>query len=172
MWHNHTMPARASMPKRPRDPNLLARSVMEDLIGEKMDGSPLDKPPVDYPEPGSRRAIEARSIQGWQGARGSAVGSEAEGYREEGGGGTVEAELVHLIRSGKLKNSTITHACAPSLSNLWFYRPRVTALRRLRCTRLSVPSAFLPRLPPSRCSVPRSTGGERSRAEGSRRLCQ
>jgi len=31
------------MPKRPRDPNLLARSVMEDLIGEKMDGSPLAK---------------------------------------------------------------------------------------------------------------------------------
>jgi hypothetical protein len=31
------------MPKRPRDPNLLARSVMEDLIGEKMDGTPLSK---------------------------------------------------------------------------------------------------------------------------------
>lgn len=38
------MPSRASTPKRPRDPNLLARSVVEDLIGEKMDGSPLDKP--------------------------------------------------------------------------------------------------------------------------------
>jgi len=38
------MPSRASTPKRPRDPNLLARSVMEDLIGEKMDGSPLDRP--------------------------------------------------------------------------------------------------------------------------------
>jgi hypothetical protein len=37
------MPSRASNPKRPRDPNLLARSVMEDLIGEKMDGSPLEK---------------------------------------------------------------------------------------------------------------------------------
>jgi len=36
------MPSRASNPNRPRDPNLLARSVMEDLIGEKMDGSPLD----------------------------------------------------------------------------------------------------------------------------------
>jgi hypothetical protein len=32
------------MPKRPRDSNLLARSVMEDLIGEKMDGTPLVKP--------------------------------------------------------------------------------------------------------------------------------
>ena len=41
------MPSRASKPNRPRDPNLLARSVMEDLIGEKMDGSPLEpnKPP-------------------------------------------------------------------------------------------------------------------------------
>jgi hypothetical protein len=35
------MPTRASKPLRPRDPNLLARSVVEDLIGEKMDGSPL-----------------------------------------------------------------------------------------------------------------------------------
>jgi hypothetical protein len=35
------MPTRASKPKRPRDPNLLALSVVEDLIGEKMDGSPL-----------------------------------------------------------------------------------------------------------------------------------
>jgi hypothetical protein len=32
------------MVKRPRDPNLLARSVMEDLIGERWDGTPLDKP--------------------------------------------------------------------------------------------------------------------------------
>ena len=45
------MPSRASKPKRPRDPNLLARSVMEDLIGEKLDGSPLDKPPEDTRNP-------------------------------------------------------------------------------------------------------------------------
>lgn len=44
LCHNLIMPSRASMTKRPRDPNLLARSVMEDLIGEKMDGSPLAKP--------------------------------------------------------------------------------------------------------------------------------
>jgi hypothetical protein len=37
------MPTRASKPKRPRDPNLLARSVVKDLIGEKMGGSPLPK---------------------------------------------------------------------------------------------------------------------------------
>ena len=37
------MPSRASNPKRPRDPNLLARSVMEDLIGETMEGKPLKK---------------------------------------------------------------------------------------------------------------------------------
>lgn len=35
------------MPKRPRDPNLLARSVVEDLIGERMDGSPLDEPKAE-----------------------------------------------------------------------------------------------------------------------------
>jgi hypothetical protein len=43
------MPTRASnknagRPKRPRDPNLLARSVVEDLIGAKIDGSPLAHP--------------------------------------------------------------------------------------------------------------------------------
>jgi hypothetical protein len=36
------MPSRASI-KRLKDPNLLARSVVEDLIGEKMDGSPLEE---------------------------------------------------------------------------------------------------------------------------------
>jgi hypothetical protein len=45
------MPSRASTPKRPRDPNLLARSVVEDLIGEKMDGSPLATPPEDKRNP-------------------------------------------------------------------------------------------------------------------------
>jgi hypothetical protein len=39
------MPSRASIPKRPRDPNLLARSVVEDLIGERMDGTPLEVKP-------------------------------------------------------------------------------------------------------------------------------
>jgi hypothetical protein len=44
LWRGCTlmfMPSRASKPKRPRDPNLLARSVVEDLIGAKWDGSPL-----------------------------------------------------------------------------------------------------------------------------------
>ena len=45
------MPSRASKPKRPRDPNLLARSVVEDLIGERMDGSPLAKMPEDTRNP-------------------------------------------------------------------------------------------------------------------------
>lgn len=39
------MPSRASKPKLPRDPNLLARSVMEHLIGETMEGKPLPKAP-------------------------------------------------------------------------------------------------------------------------------
>lgn len=45
MCDNLTMPSRASKPKRPRDINLLARSVVEDLIGEKIDGSPLEEKP-------------------------------------------------------------------------------------------------------------------------------
>lgn len=40
MGYNFIMPARASI-KRPRDPNLLAKSVVEDLIGETMEGKPL-----------------------------------------------------------------------------------------------------------------------------------
>lgn len=40
------MPSRASKLKsRPRDVNLLARSVVEDLIGERFDGSPLPSEP-------------------------------------------------------------------------------------------------------------------------------
>jgi hypothetical protein len=47
------MPPRASKdkPKRPKDPNLLARSVMEDLIGEKWDGTPLERPPERVKNP-------------------------------------------------------------------------------------------------------------------------
>jgi hypothetical protein len=36
------MPSRVSK-TRPKEPNLLARSVVEDLIGEKWDGAPLDR---------------------------------------------------------------------------------------------------------------------------------
>lgn len=50
------MPSRGSRPKRPRDPNLLARSVVEDLIGEKWDGSPL---PPKEPERGKNPAAVA-----------------------------------------------------------------------------------------------------------------
>jgi hypothetical protein len=41
------MPTRASktMKKRPQDPVLLAKSVMEDVIGVKWDRAPLDPPP-------------------------------------------------------------------------------------------------------------------------------
>jgi hypothetical protein len=42
------MPSRASK-NRLRDPNLLARSVVEDLIGEHMDGAPMEKP-MDRPK--------------------------------------------------------------------------------------------------------------------------
>lgn len=35
------MPSRSSKPSRPKDLNLLARSIVEHSIGEKLDGSPL-----------------------------------------------------------------------------------------------------------------------------------
>lgn len=47
------MPPRASKnrPKRPKDSNLLAKSVVEDLIGEKWDGTPLERPPERVKNP-------------------------------------------------------------------------------------------------------------------------
>lgn len=54
------MPSRASK-ARPRDPNLLARSVVEDLIGEHMDGSPL---PPHEPEREKNLAAVALSKLG------------------------------------------------------------------------------------------------------------
>jgi hypothetical protein len=38
------MPSRASKPKCPRDINVLASSVVEDLVRGQIDGSPLAKP--------------------------------------------------------------------------------------------------------------------------------
>jgi len=55
------MPSRASTPNRPRDPNLLARSVVEDLIGETMDGKPL---PTANPEREKNPAAVALSKLG------------------------------------------------------------------------------------------------------------
>ena len=45
------MPSRARTLKRPRDPNLLARCVVEDLIGETMEGKPLKEPIMDTRNP-------------------------------------------------------------------------------------------------------------------------
>jgi hypothetical protein len=56
------MPSRASKQQsRPRDPNLLARSVVADLIGERIDGSPL---PQKGPEPEKNPAAVALSKLG------------------------------------------------------------------------------------------------------------
>ena len=49
------MPTRASKPKRPRDPNLLARSVVQDLIGETIEGTPLKK--TDAPDTRNPAAV-------------------------------------------------------------------------------------------------------------------
>jgi len=54
------MPSRASK-KRPRDPNLLARSVVEDLIGQHLDGTPL---PPSNPERKKNAAAVALSKLG------------------------------------------------------------------------------------------------------------
>jgi hypothetical protein len=56
MMDNRTMPSRASKPKRPRDPNLSARSVVEDLIGETMAGKPL-KTRVEPPDTRNPAAV-------------------------------------------------------------------------------------------------------------------
>ena len=47
------MPTRAStkLKKRPQDPVLLAKSVMEDIIGEKWDGPEQEKPPERIKNP-------------------------------------------------------------------------------------------------------------------------
>ena len=46
------MPTRASKPKkRHSDANLLARSVIEDAIGEKWGGTPLENPPERVKNP-------------------------------------------------------------------------------------------------------------------------
>ena len=56
------------MPKRPRDPNLLARSVMEDLIGEKMDGAPLVKP-VEKPDTRNPAAVALSKLGASKGGK-------------------------------------------------------------------------------------------------------
>ena len=54
-WHNGRMPRRSSKPKAPAQPKrpgtakdhdfaTIARNVVEQAIGEKLDGSPLDEP--------------------------------------------------------------------------------------------------------------------------------
>lgn len=64
------------MPKRPRDPNLLARSVMEDLIGEKMDGSPLVKP-VEKPYTRNPAAVALSKLGASKGGKARAASLSA-----------------------------------------------------------------------------------------------
>jgi hypothetical protein len=62
------MPSRASTPRRPRDPNLLARSVVEDLIGERMDGTPLNKP-VEEPDTRNPAAVALSKLGASKGGK-------------------------------------------------------------------------------------------------------
>ena len=60
------MPSRASKPKRPRDLN--PRSVVEDLIGEKMDGTPLVKP-VEPPDTRNPAAVALSKLGASKGGK-------------------------------------------------------------------------------------------------------
>ena len=95
MVYKHTMPSRASKSKRPRDINLLARSVVEDLIGEKMDGSPLEQKPDTRNR--RRRVVEVGRVQGRIGTGGFTLGSKAEGDCKEGGDDALAGEEDQLI---------------------------------------------------------------------------
>ena len=54
-WHNGRMPSRASKTRKPkgegRDFMQVARRVVEDAIGERLDGSPLPEPEPDTRNP-------------------------------------------------------------------------------------------------------------------------
>jgi hypothetical protein len=60
------MPTRASTKrkKRPQDPVLLAKSVMEDLIGEKWGGTPLEHPPERQKNPAAVALSELGASKG------------------------------------------------------------------------------------------------------------
>jgi hypothetical protein len=62
------MPSRASKPKRPRDPNLLARSVVEDLIGETMEGKPLPKK-IEPPDTRNQAAVALSKLGASKGGK-------------------------------------------------------------------------------------------------------
>jgi hypothetical protein len=66
------MPSRASRPKRPRDPNLLARSVVEDLIGQKMDGTALVKP-IELPDTRNPAAVALSKLGASKGGKARAL---------------------------------------------------------------------------------------------------
>ncbi len=63
----HAFPSKHT--QAPRDPNLLARSVVEDLIGEKMDGSPLCEKPKDTRNPAAVALSKLGASKGAKHAR-------------------------------------------------------------------------------------------------------
>jgi len=78
------MPSRTSKPKRPRDPNLLARSVVEDLIGETMEDKPL--PPRAPEREENPAAVALSKLGASKGGKAQPISAETEIDSEEGGG--------------------------------------------------------------------------------------
>ena len=64
------MPSRSSKPHRPKDLNLLARTIVEESIGEKLDGSPL-------PDPNAGKNPAAVALGKLGGAKGGAARAAA-----------------------------------------------------------------------------------------------
>ena len=64
------MPSRSSKPRRPKDLNLLARTIVEESIGEHLDGTPL-------PDPNAGKNPAAVALGRLGGAKGGAARAAA-----------------------------------------------------------------------------------------------
>jgi hypothetical protein len=88
LCHNPIMPTRSSKP-RDHDFTTVARRVVEQAIGEKLDGTPLDDPNAGK----NPAAVALGKLGGAEG--GGTFSSEAEDDCEEGGG-SLEAAVPQL----------------------------------------------------------------------------
>jgi hypothetical protein len=67
-WHTRNMPKRSSTPKRPSDPNLLARQIVEEAIGEPL----TDKKVLSFPKRQSEKnpaAVALGKLGGMKGGK-------------------------------------------------------------------------------------------------------
>ena len=103
------MPTRSSKPKTPAKPKregtphdftVVARRVVEQAIGERLDGSPLPNPD----EGKNPAAVAFGRLGGAKGGKARAAAPhpcQAEGDREEGGCGSLERLSSELIYVGR-----------------------------------------------------------------------